>query len=195
MIKFLVDTTVTGDRFPAGSISNFGTVIERQLINQGVAILCPLPVLIAQSYAGWTRSSANAAGDATYQTLTSVVVPGGTMGLNSKLEIVEDWDIPNSASTKTMGIDVGGSNVSALALGTGQVGFKGMHEFQNLNSLTSQKTANAISYALFATNARLATSIDTTVDFNVDFKCKWSAATSSESIVLLGYSVWHFPGS
>src|SRR6185437_11168575 len=190
MIKFLADTTVTCDRFPAGSISNFPAVIELQLIAQGVAILCPLAVLIAQSYAGWTRSSVNAAGDANFVTLVSVVLPGGTMGPNSRLEICPDWDYPNSASTKTFNVNFGGNSVGQIPQTTGNVTADWILQVKNANSLSAQKIFNSINYGLGATNTRLVTAVDTTIDQNIDFAVKWGAAIASEAITLSGYSIW-----
>ena len=193
MIKFLVDTTVTGDRFPAGSISNFATVIELQLIAQGVAILCPLAVLIAQSYAGWTRSSVNAAGDATTVTLASVVVPGGTMGPNSVLRITLDWSYTNSASTKALATNWGGINISAPTATTSS-GYKGLIEIANKNSLSIQTIQNNTNYGS-ASRVSPDPTIDTSSDVSLDFRANWGAAASGETITLIGYSVWHYPGS
>ena len=151
-------------------------------------------VQVSQLYTGWTRSSVNASGDASYVILTSAIVPGGTMGLNSKLVIIPDWIYPNSSSSKTMGVDFGGSNISLLTLTTGSVGGEILLGVKNLNSLSSQKTMNGSSYGINL-NPRIATSIDTSQDVQIDFKCRWGAATSGETITLMGYSIYHYPGS
>lgn len=161
---------------------------------KGAGIPANTPKLVAQSYVGWTRSSANGAGDASYVTLASVTVPAGTMGLNSKLVIITDWDFPNSASTKTLAVDFGGTNISAISLATGYVMGKILLEVQNLNSLSSQKTMNGSSYGVSG-NARIASTIDTSKDVQIDFKGKWGAAVSGESISIMGYSIYHYPGS
>ena len=153
-----------------------------------------LPILVAQSYAGYSRGpSQNNSNDANYVTIASVIMPAGTMGLNSKLVIIPDWDTPSSVSTKYLAVDIGGQNVSAPSVTTSVMG-KILIETQALNSLVAQKTANGSSYGV-TSNARLATSVDTTQDFNIDFKVKWGAAVSAEIISLLGYSIWHYPGS
>jgi len=153
------------------------------------------PILIGQSYSGATRTSANATGDTSYTTIASVVLPGGTMGLNSKLVVITDWDCDavSTARTKTLAVDFGGTNIQAPTTTT-LITYKIMVEIQNLNSLTSQKTANSVTYVATA-NPRYATSIDTTINQNIDFKCKWDAALSGATITLLGYSIWHYPGS
>jgi hypothetical protein len=69
-----------------------------------------------------------------------------------------------------------------------------MTEVQNLNSLFSQKTMNGSSYGV-SNSPRIVTSIDTSVAVTIDFKVKWSAAVVSETLTLLGYSIWHYPGT
>jgi hypothetical protein len=71
---------------------------------------------------------------------------------------------------------------------------KVMLEVQNLNSLSSQKTMNGSSYGVSA-NPRLSSSVNTANAVAIDFKVKWGAAVASETIGLLGYSIWHYPGS
>ncbi|MDQ3186895.1 MAG: hypothetical protein M3Q16_10675 [Pseudomonadota bacterium] len=194
MIRLLFDTTIAGVRQPAGSILNLEPTIEVGYIAKGDADRNALPQLIGQSYAGWTRSSANSVEDASLVTLTTVTVPAGTMGLNSKLVIIVDWDYPNSASAKTLAVDLGGSNISAIQQTTGNVAAKILLEVQNLNNLASQKTINGSSFGV-QPNARIATTEDTAFNVPIDFRCKWAAAVTSESIKLLGYSIWHYPGS
>jgi hypothetical protein len=196
MIKFITDATLTGDKFPAGTVADLGTVIEGQQISAGVAILCPVPVQVAQSYAGWTRSSNGVSGDNVYGILQSVTIPGGLMGPNSKLSIVSEWEYSSSTNTKIMGLNFGATEIGAPSIATN--GYKSaslLTDIINLNSLTSQKTSNAITFSL-TNNARIATAINTANDSTVSFKCAWGAAgVASESITLLGYSIWHYPGS
>jgi hypothetical protein len=151
------------------------------------------PSVVAQSYAGWPRTSANAAGDASFLTLASVTVPGGTMGPNSKLKITLDYDYPNSASTKTLALDWGGSNISAPAY-TVTAAVKIMLEIINKNSLSSQVILNGNTYTT-DTSAHLTSNKDTSGDVVIDIKVKWGGATASETITLLGYSVVCYPGS
>ena len=152
------------------------------------------PTVVAQSYAGWMRTSDNST-DSAYGPLASIVVPAGTMGLNSKLVIITDWDCDavSTARTKTLAVDFGGTNIQAPTTTT-LITYKIMVEIQNLNSLTSQKTANSVTYVATA-NPRYATSIDTTTNQNIDFKCRWDANVSGATIALLGYSIIHYPGA
>lgn len=160
--------------------------------------LLKAPQLVAQSYAGFARTSTNTtggtAGDNVFVTVASVIVPAGTMGLNSKLVIIPDWDMPSSASTKFLAVDYGGQNVSSPTATTSVMG-KILIEVQNLNSLSLQKTMNGSTYGIIS-NARIATSIDTSHDASIDFKIKWSAAVATaETVSLLGYSIYHYPGN
>ena len=199
MIRLLYDTTIGGVRFGQGALVELDSALENGLIAEGDATRAInfassglLPQCIAQSFAPVTRSSNNST-DAAYAVLTSVPLRGGTMGLNSKLVIVTDWDVLTTGNTKTVAVDFGGSNVFGAALSGTIITFKGLAEIQNLNSLSSQKTLNGSSYQTQAV-PRLATSIDTSVDVAIDFKCKWSAnSAGTETITLLGYSIWHYP--
>lgn len=162
------------------------------------ALLVSQGYCIGQNYTGWSRVSENTAADTSYTTIASVTMPAGTMGANSVLRIVPEWDYPASASRKLMAVDFGGTNISVIdidgaTLPTYRMG-KILLEVQNLNSLTTQKTMNGSSYGVSA-NARLSSSINTANAVVIDFKVKWNAAASAETITLLGYSIWHQPGS
>lgn len=197
MIRMRNTKTIAGNIYPRGSIAIFDPKTETQLIADADADLGLLPTLIGQFYAGWNRSSTNNTGvpDINFVTLTQVLVRGGTMGPNSKLVIISDWDYTASNSTKTLAIDFGGINVSwtgISSLPTHQMG-KILTEVQNLNSLSSQKIMNGSSYGI-SPNPRISASIDTSLDMSITFKCKWSAGVVAETISLLGYSIWHYPG-
>ena len=159
------------------------------------ALLVSQGYCVGQNYTGWTRTSTNgvATNDTDYQTLKTVTLPGGMMGANSKLVIIPDWDYLNSAATKTLAVDFGVTNISAVPATTTVMG-KILIEVQNLNSLVSQKTMNGSSYGLTA-NARIASTENTASAVSIIFKCKWGANIASETITLLGYSIWHYPGA
>lgn len=164
----------------------------------------PMPtgaaVLVAQSYMPFTRTSANGVGtnDTEYHVLASITVPAGTMGPNSRLVITFDWDTPTATvRTKTLAVFFGGILVAAPTLDSdvnAHTNVFGTIEIKNLNSLASQKVWNGISYGT-TSNPRVATTKDTSADVAIDFQCKWDANVASETITLLGYSIWHYPGS
>lgn len=195
MIRLLYDKTIGGVRFGAGSILSLDPAIEVGLIADGDADRNALPQLIGQLSEGWTRSSVNAAGDSSYTTLESVPVPGGMMGANSKLLITADWSFSPSTNTKYMSVDFGGTSVSIITVNNANYpSTKIMTDIMNMNSLSIQKTHNTHTYGVAAT-AHLASAVPTVADAVIDFKCKWNAQVASESIALLGYSIWHYPGS
>lgn len=166
---------------------------DRNVLTLAQGIILNSPQRVCQRYAQSTRSSTNSSADASYQVIDSWIMPAGTMGLNSKLVIIPDWDTPSSASTKYLAVDFGGQNISAPSV-TASVMGKILIETQNLNSLSSQKTANGSSYGV-TSNARLATTVDTSQDVTIDFKVKWGAGVSGEAISLLGFSIYHYPGN
>jgi hypothetical protein len=199
MIRLLYDTTIDGVRHGKGSMLTLDAETEAQLKADGDADsnldfsgLSTMPALVGQRFAAASRISTNSASDAGFVTLASVTVPGELMRPNSKLVIISDWDCPSSASVKTFAVDFGGQNVGQPSLTTSAM-LKLMTEIQNLNSLLSQKTMNGSSYGATGT-PRIATSVDTSVAVTIDFKAKWNMATLSETLTLLGYSIWHYPG-
>jgi hypothetical protein len=159
-----------------------------------IALQGSSPKLVAQSYMGWTRT-ADGATDASAGILASPVLPGGTMGLNSKLVIVTDWDVL-AGNTKHLGVNFGGTNVGgAFTVVSPTLSAKILTEIQNLNNLTSQSAINAEQYGR-AGAARIAAAIDTSSDVTIDFTGRWSANVAvGQTITLLGYSIYHYPGS
>jgi hypothetical protein len=200
MIHLLYDTTIDGMRYGKGSILILDSATEAALVAEGdadrsldLSAVSTLPVLVGQRFAAASRVSTNSASDANFVTLASVTVPAGLMRPNSKLVIISDWDYPSSASVKSFAVDFGGQNVGQPSITTSTM-LKLMTEIQNLNSLFSQKTMNGSSYGV-SNSPRIVTSIDTSVAVTIDFKVKWSTAAVSETLTLLGYSIWHYPGS
>lgn len=160
------------------------------------AVLVSQGLCIEQSYAAAIRSSTNGVGtnDTDYQVLATVTVPGGTMGPNSRLEIITNWDYTSSASVKTLAMDWGGLNVSGPTYSTtASVALR--VAIMNANSLTAQKILNGSTFASPSGTAHISATSNTANDVAIDFKVKWGANVASESITLIGYSIWHYPGS
>jgi hypothetical protein len=193
MIRFIDTAFVQGMQFRAGMVGQFDIVTELQIVAAGDAVIVPIPQCVGQSYAGWSRTSANTTADNTTKvTLASLVVPAGLMGPNSVLRITLDWSYPSSASTKNLMLDWGGVNISAATATTG-TGYKGLIEIANKNSLAIQAIQNNSNYGS-ASRATDQTQ-DTSQNVTLDFRCSWGAAANAETITLIGYSVWHYPGS
>lgn len=150
------------------------------------------PVLVAQSFAAVVRSSTNGVvtNDTDYQVIGTVNVTG--MRANSKLVVVSDWDFTNSANVKWIATDWGGSNIAAPSYTT-NASVKLMIEICNANSLSAQKIMNASTFATAYTAAHTSATKDTSGTVAIDFKVKWGANVASETITLVGYSVWHYP--
>ena len=198
MIRLLFDTTINGVLHGKGAVLALDGATETGLITTGNAdrnidfsSIKTLPALVAQSYSPATRSSNNST-DTVYAVITSVTMPAGTMGLNSKLVIIPDWDVLPTAGTKTVAVDFGIASVSGITLSGVNQNVKPLIEIENLNSLLGQKVMNGSSYQL-TNSPRLAISVDTSADVVITFKAKWSANIAGETITLLGYSIWHYP--
>ena len=139
--------------------------------------------------------------DASFVTLASIVVPAGMMGINSTIRIVTDWDFTNaladssSANTKTLAVDWGTSIVSSPTYANPYLSAKLITEIQNAGSLSNQKTMNLTTHGPGST-AHVSTTKDTATAITIDIKCKWGAnnTASSQTITLVGYSIYHFPG-
>jgi hypothetical protein len=151
------------------------------------------PELIHQSGVPIERTCDNST-DATYVTLAAVTIPGDTMGENSRLEIISRWEFVSSANQKFLGMDWGGSNVSAPSF-TSTTAVKLRVEIENAGSMLAQTCQNASTFA--ATSTFTDTAKDTTGDVEIVFKVRWNVnvAAGTEYIRLLGYSIWHYPGS
>jgi hypothetical protein len=197
MIRLLYDTTINGVRLGKGSILALDSVTEARLLSEGDAdrkidfsSVGLLPLLIAQSYAAVTRTSDNAT-DTSVVTLSSVTIPGGTMNFNGELVVTQDWKYTNSATTKTLAMDWNGLNVSApTATTTARANYR--ISIKNLNSLSSQSIFGNTTFGVAAGDPM--GFANTAEDVVVDHKCRWSANVSGESIALLGYSIWYYPG-
>jgi hypothetical protein len=200
MVRLLFDTTINGALHLKGAILALDGATETQLMTTGNADrnidfsgIKTLPALVAQSYAPATRSSNNST-DTVYATITSVTMPAGTMGSNSKLVIIPEWDVMPTAGTKIAALDFGLASVSGIILSGANQNVKPLVEIENLNSLLGQKVLNGSTYQL-TNSPRLAIGVDTSADVVITFKAKWGANVVGETITLLGYSIWHYPSS
>lgn len=150
-----------------------------------------LPRLISQSYAPVTRSSDNAT-DTSYVTLATVTVPGGTMNYNGKIVIEQDWRHTSSVSAKNLRIDWGGTWMTAAPVSANTNRSFLLLSIKNANSLASQTALNS---STFGSGTEVTAAIDTTQSVAIDFRCNWGANVVGEQIILLGYSVWYYPGN
>jgi hypothetical protein len=153
------------------------------------------PRLVAQSYGANPRSSANAAGDASYQTLVTLTVPAGTMGLNSKLTLIVDYEYTSSANIKDFDIMWGGTSFVGHSPTT-TAGAQYKYEIQSYGSLAIQKTLNAGGNEGAVNSLHTTHTIDTTANVDIVIRSKWrTSPISGEFMSVTGYSLWHHPGS
>jgi hypothetical protein len=147
------------------------------------------PKLVLVGGTGWSTT-----GDTNENTLTSVTIPGGSLGPNGTLSIDTLWSYTNSANTKTMRIRFGSLagnillNITATTTATARF----LSRSSNLNSQSSQ--------IVFA-NGSIGNSgnpvsnltVDTTVDSILYFR--GLNGLSSETIKLESYLVEVFYGA
>jgi hypothetical protein len=151
--------------------------------------------LITQVYASNPRSSANAAGDSGYQTLVTIIVPAGTMGINSKLVLTVDYEYTSSANIKDFGIFWGADNFVGHSPTT-TAGAQYKYEIQNYGSLAIQKTLNSGGNEGAVNSLHDTHTSDTTADVAITIKGKWrTSPIAGEFMAVTGYSLWHYPGS
>lgn len=200
MIRLLFDTTIAGMRFGKGSVIDLDPAIEAELLaerdadrNIDFASAARLPVLVSQSHAPAVLTS-DGVNDTTYTTLASVIVPAGTMNLNGEIIVTQDWKYTNSATVKSLALDWNGANVSGPSVTT-SVRANYRIAIKNMNSLSSQNIFNNTTFGVSGLDVTGAA--NTANDVTIDHKCKWSAllGVGAESITLLGYSIWIYPGT
>lgn len=146
--------------------------------------------VLAISGAAASRSSVNAAGDSTEQTLATIAVPANAMGANGAIRITTLWSCTGSANVKTVFSRWGGGTLTNTAL-------------TNLQSLVIQRTlfnrnvTNA-QIAWVANNGNSFTSVnavpatytrDTTASQSITLTAAWAGATAAETITLEAYLV------
>lgn len=194
MIRFIDTAFVQGMQFRAGMVGQFDIVTELQIVAAGDGVRLPIPEQVAQKYVGAVLNSVNGAGDTAFTQMAAITVPGGLMGLNSVLNITLDWGYTGSTSTKILTLKWGGAPISQPSTtGAGVTGMKSIIEIANANSMSLQKIQNNNNYGA-ATRGTDRTS-DTSLDVQILLGGQWSLAASGESITLIGYRIWHYPGS
>lgn len=157
-----------------------------------------VPLVLGKSAVAQVRNSANAAGDATFQTLASVLVPGGLLGPNGSLRISTVWSFTNSANSKILGTRFGGSLFRSPTLTT-TAWFHDYTLITNRNSEASQIGTSSVgtASAVFGgtTGSVITRTVNTTADQLVEFGGYWGGATASEAITLEQYLVELLPAA
>lgn len=197
-------TKSINDRIGAGGLESVVVFRESNEIADGIyapdSSIIKLPFLISQSFVPVTRTAQNSIVDPNDDTdlvaMATIAIRGGLMGINSRLLIEAHWDHSSPTGTKTYAYTLGGTNFASPGYTT-QGSVWNVFDIFNTGSLTSQKYLNSTpQYGLSATAVHSTLSINTANNMTLLISCKWSGATpNTETITLLGYSVWHYPGN
>lgn len=152
------------------------------------------PLLVAKTNQTYSRTSVNAAGDSSFTTLYSFVIPGGSMGPNGSLHWeaeISFTDPATNATTNEFQLRIGTTGICpAYATGTGGTTFDNRSLSWHNTSTTAQKYRGSFVKQSSSAAGFTTTSIDTTIDQTVNFDCRWSAATPSETHSLLSFRAW-----
>lgn len=152
-----------------------------------------IPRLISQSYAPASRTSNNST-DASWVTVGTITVPGATMNLNGKLVMESSWRFPATTSTKQLRLDWGGIWLAGPYFNNATFQTADLrYSIKNTNSLSSQILLN--NYTESPSTENITANVNTSNDVNIDWRCAWGANVVGETITLLGYSIWYYPGN
>lgn len=132
-------------------------------------------------------------GDLLETTLATITVPAGLMGPNSVLRIIPLFSYTNSANTKTLRVDFGGTDFYSVPATTTTVS-------QQLIMIRNQGATNAqvghassVVAGVGATaTAKTTAAVDTSTDQTITITGQ--LANAGETITLEGYTVEHLPG-
>ncbi len=139
------------------------------------------------------RNSANAAGDATAQTMATITIPGGAMGPNGTATVVTEWSYTNSANVKTLRGKIGGAGGTTFITSgpSTTLTLNQIKKISNVNSNSSQKfmVAGIIGVGASTANAISTAAIDTSAAFTIVLECLWAGAVAAENITLESYFI------
>jgi len=143
----------------------------------------------AQSVA---RNSVNGAGDATFQALRTITIPGGTLGANDALRVTAAWSHTNSANVKTLRIRFNGTTFHGQQV-TANASSRTQATIANRNATNSQLgfggSGSTSGQWASGGNAVVTSAFDTTTDLDIQIGCDWAGATPAETVTLQGYII------
>lgn len=181
-------------RADAGTLTPADITATKSLVSSAGSLASPM--LIAKTNATFSRASANTAADNTFGTLYSFLLPGGSMGPNGTLrwEAELGFTDPNTNAGTTVGFQlrIGATAISPEVGGTYTVGqtFANQSLEWHNTAVAAQKYRGSFAKNGGSGSGFFTTAIDTAVDQTIDFACRWSAATPSETLSLLSLRVW-----
>ena len=144
---------------------------------------------LQSSFAPASRSSENGANDSAWVALASFRVPGFLMRRNSTLRITNNWAFQKTTSTKIFGIFLNGTSIAGPSTNNNAIETaKYVMEITNANSVSAQIVFNSTGPGNSG-NPFIVSGTDTRSSFSLQFSARWSAATLSETITLMGYMI------
>jgi hypothetical protein len=127
-------------------------------------------------------------------TQLAIVIPGGTIGPNGRVEIMDEWSVvgPINANTKTVRIRFGGTTVHSMSLANNLAG-------RQLAIITNRGAENSQIVSLqgaqpgfgVTATAQITPAIDTSADVTILFQA--TLANGADSMTLESYIVKVFP--
>ena len=166
MIRFLNDETVGGYRYGKGAIARFDPATEAQLIAVADAENHPLitqPIEVLSSSA----VPVSCVSTAIDEILALFIIPAGTLGVNSILQIEPLWTFASSANNKILKVKVGGPTIYS-ATRTTSVKEAPLIVLANRNSLASQIPPYDNAYVTAGSGAPATYTIDFSVNNTVE---------------------------
>lgn len=190
MIRFLNDESVAGYRFGKGAIARLDSAVEAALIAQGDAesyLTVTKPVEVLSSSA----VSASCASTAIDEVLVSFLIPAGTLGVNSILQIEPLWTFASSVNNKICKVKVGGVAIYS-ATRTTSVKEAPLIVLANRNSLALQIQPYDNNYTVAGSGAPATYTIDFST--TVAVQITGQRANGGDALALEYYRVLHFLG-
>ena len=138
-----------------------------------------------------TRTSDNST-DTTTTTIETATIPGFLMSKNSKLRIVPFWRF-DSAGTKNISLSLFSTAAGDVSLAVSQVSAanlaaRHLYEIHAGNTYVNQFAFNNLSYSTSGGDY-LNLAVDVKENFEIRFKCSWTANLVGNTIRLLGYTI------
>ncbi|MBA2658791.1 MAG: hypothetical protein H0U72_04375 [Nitrosospira sp.] len=189
MIRFLTDKTVSLIRYGQGSIVNLSGELEAALIAEGAAESFPViskPVEVLSSSA----VAVPCASTGVEEVLASFVIPAGTLGVNSILQIEPLWTFASSGNNKILKVKVAGIPIYTTTRTTSAKECP-LIVLANRNSLSSQIQPYDNNYGTAGSGAPSIYSVDFSVNQTMQITAQ---RTVTEALVLEYYRALHFVG-
>lgn len=150
------------------------------------------PYILTKSNTAVTRNSANAAGDATEQTMATITLPAGLLTGETSIHIHAMWSATSSANTKTYTVRLSSTSIGSHSSTTTVSNQTSL--LCHANGASAQKFVNNAVADFSGAGALGSSAKNANTALSVTLGCNWAGATLSESISLESYFVMVYPG-